>query len=188
VIGNIGDRDTRLMNQFDFNLYGDPTVTIQDQDTSNICQTLNDALENYNLSFVNGGDELWFCQKTCSAPLGGGDAAQSGDITNYQSSFFYTQVTGPGVITFYWKVSSEQNFDYLRFSDNGIQKYSISGNVDWQKKTYNVPGGVHTLKWSYEKDWCWFNNMDCGWVDLITYSTSPRRAMPWAYLLLLLDN
>lgn len=180
--------NTRLMNQFGFNLYGDPTVAIDDEDTSNICQTLNDALGNYSLSFDNGGDALWFCQNNYSAPLGGGDAAQSGDITNNQSSFFYTQVTGPGVITFYWKVSSESGYDYLRFSDNGIQKYSISGEVDWQEKTYNVPGGVHTLKWSYEKAWGWFNNMDCGWVDYITYSASPHRAMPWAYLLLLLDN
>jgi len=187
-IADIGDRDTRLMNQFDFNLYGDPTVAIDDQDTSNICQTLNDALGNYSLSFVNGGDALWFCQKTYSAPLGGGDAAQSGDITDNQSSSFYTQVTGPGVITFYWKVSSESSFDYLRFSDNGIHKYGISGEVDWQNKTYNVPGGVHTLKWSYEKDISVYNSMDCGWVDYVTYSASPHRAMPGVYLLLLFDK
>lgn len=190
VIADIGTRDTRLMNQFDFNLYGDPTVAIDDEDTSNICQTLNDALGNYSLSFVNGGDALWFCQKTYSEPtVGGGDAAQSGDITNDQESFFYTQVTGPGVITFYWKVSSETNYDHLRFSDNGVSKFSISGNVDWHKKTYNVPGGNHTLKWFYEKDWIFYSNMDCGWVDYVIYSAGwPHRAMPWTYLLLLLDN
>jgi len=188
VIADIGTRNTRLMNQFDFNLYGDPTVAIDDQDTSSICQTLNDALGNYSLSFVNEGDALWFCQKTYSAPIGGGDAAQSGDITNYQSSSFYTQVTGPGVLTFYWKVSSESGFDYLRFLDSGVRKYSISGEVDWQKKSYNVPGGVHTLKWSYEKDISIYNGMDCGWVDYVTYSTSPHRAMPWVYLLILLDK
>ena len=188
VIADIGLRDTRLMNQFDFNLYGDPTVAIDDQDTSSICQTLNDALGNYSLSFVNEGDALWFCQKTYSAPIGGGDAAQSGDITNYQSSSFYTQVTGPGVLTFYWKVSSESGFDYLRFLDSGVQKYSISGEVDWEKKSYNVPGGVHILKWSYEKDISIYGGMDCGWVDYVTYSALPHRAMPWVYLLLLLDK
>ena len=174
------------MTQFDFNLYGDPTVGINSQDNSSICQTLNDALGNDQLSFSDAGNAFWFCQKNYSAPLGGGDAAQSGDITNNESSSFYTQVSGPGVVTFYWRVSSESGFDYLRFFDNNDEKKKISGNVDWQEVNYNVSSGNHTLKWSYTKDLSIYDGMDCGWVDYITFTSSTRiKVMPCLYPLLL---
>ncbi len=189
VIDDIGSRDTRLMNQFDFNLYGDPTVTLADQDTGTICHCLNDALGNYNLTFETEGDALWFCQQTSSAPLGGNDAAQSGDITNNEASSLYTEVKGPGELHFYWAVSSEENWDYLKFFDNGVQKAAISGEVVWEGKTYNVARGTHTLKWSYTKDSTLFEGMDCGWVDYITYEqTEPDFVVtPWLQLLLLSD-
>lgn len=185
VIADIGDRNTRLMNQYDFNLYGDPTVSVDDQDTTSICQTLNDALGNYSLSFVNEGDAFWFCQKNYYHA--GIDAAQSGDITDNQSSSFQTQVRGPGVLSFYWKVSSEANFDELRFIDNGEEKYDISGEVDWTRVTYDVPCGVHTLQWAYVKDYVWYSGMDCGWVDLVSFSASSGGCPSVPYLPLLLD-
>ena len=185
VISNIAT-STRLMNQFDFNLYGDPTVDINDQDDDSTCQTLNDALGNHALSFSDAGNAFWFCQQDYSAPLGGGDAAQSGDITNNESSSFFTQVSGPGVVTFYWSVSSESNYDYLRFYDNNVEKKKISGDVDWQKVSYNVSSGNHTLKWSYTKDGSLYADMDCGWIDYITFSSSTIvNVMPFLYPLLL---
>jgi len=192
VISDIGTRNTRLMNQYDFNLYGDPSLKINDQDSIAVCQTLNEALDNNSLSFVNEGDAHWFChtKKVILPPPYSGilylDDAQSGDITEGESSTFYTVVKGPGVLEFQWRVWSEQNWDYLRFYDNGVKKYEISGDVAWHKKTYDVPDGTHTLKWSYEKDsTCCFDGEDCGWVDLVTYSRG--KAMPWLYLLLLDD-
>ena len=34
-------------------------------------------------------------------------------------------------ISFYWKVSSEQNADYLQFLDDDDVKYEISGEQEW---------------------------------------------------------
>ena len=41
-------------------------------------------------------------------------------------------VEGSGTIYFYWKVSLEQNADYLKLYLDGVYKDQISGEVDWQ--------------------------------------------------------
>ena len=92
----------------------------------------------------------------------------------------------PELLQFYWRVSSESGFDYLRFFDNNDEKKKISGNVDWQEVNYNVSSGNHTLKWSYTKDLSIYDGMDCGWVDYITFTPSTRvNVMPCLYPLLL---
>ena len=74
-------------------------------------------------------------------------------------------------LTFYWKVSSEQSFDYLQFYIDGVLKDQISGVVDWQQKSYNITGtGSHTLKWRYVKDSSDSSGSDCGWVDWLQYT------------------
>ena len=134
--------------------------------------TLNEALDNLNLSFTLGGDGNWFPETTTS--YYGGSAAQSGVIANNQSSWLQTTVVGPGNLSFYWKVSSELNYDFLEFYINGVrQPGSISGNVDWQQKIFPISTGSHTLKWVYVKDQYVFDGSDCGWVDKVVY-TGPR--------------
>jgi len=67
-------------------------------------------------------------------------------------------------VSFFWKVSSESS-DYLRFYiDDQLQDY-ISGEVDWEKKSYSLSAGTRTLKWVYEKDSEDYEGDDCGWVD-----------------------
>ena len=79
-------------------------------------------------------------------------------------------------MTFYWKVSSESGDDYLQFYIDGTLKDQISGEVDWQKKTYTVTGsGGHALRWRYVKDHIGSAGSDCGWVDFVQWTgRSPR--------------
>ena len=51
-----------------------------------------------------------------------------------------------GSFKFYWKVSCEQNDDYLQFYVDGVLKDQISGEVDWQKKTYTVTGSEAAMR------------------------------------------
>jgi hypothetical protein len=93
-------------------------------------------------------------------------------------------VDGQETLTFYWKVSCEQNDDYLQFYVDGVLKdqtcgepvESISGEVGWQKKTYTVTGsGGHALKWRYVKDYSGSAGQDRGWVDFVQWTgRSPR--------------
>ena len=73
-------------------------------------------------------------------------------------------VTGPGLLTFWWKVSSESNYDFLTFSIDTDEQAQISGEVDWQMQVYGLSPGLHTLLWDYSKDPDTSMGMDAGWV------------------------
>jgi hypothetical protein len=61
-------------------------------------------------------------------------------------------VQGAGTVSFFWRGSSEEDFDYLEFYVDGVRKDRISGSVDWQLKSYSVTGtGTHSLLWQYTK-------------------------------------
>jgi len=122
-----------------------------------------EAVDYPGLTFTLSGTGSWYSQTTTT--YYGGDAAQSPVITHSQSSSMETAITGKTTVKFYWKVSSETNYDYLRFYIDGVLKNSISGTVNWAQKTYTVTSGAHTLKWTYVKDASASSGSDCGWVD-----------------------
>ncbi len=104
---------------------------------------------------------------------------RSGSLTNNQVSWLQTEVTGPGSLSFYLRVSSEANYDYLRFYvDDVEQSGSISGNVGWQEKTFSIQSGSHTLKWAYTKDVSISSGSDRGWLDKVEFSQIQKAATP----------
>ena len=110
--------------------------------------------------FTTGGDANWTKQADGSW--------KSGKITDNQSTWIETTVSGPGSFTFDWKVSSEANYDELRFfvtSESVMPVQSISGERDWQ--TYGsgeFPSGKITVQWEYRKDSSQSAGDDCGWI------------------------
>jgi len=137
--------------------------------------TLNEALDNTKLSFSTGGNANWYGQRTTS--YYGGSAAQSGAIVDTQSSQLVTTVTGPGILSFYWKVSSEKApagefYDFLGVWIGSTLKGYIDGEVDWTKVTLAIPAGIHTVTWKYTKDLYDSSGSDCGWVDKVVYTRS----------------
>jgi len=80
-------------------------------------------------------------------------------------------------------VSSETGFDYLEFHINGVlQSGRISGNEDWQQKSYTLPGGTHTLRWRYTKDASITTGTDAGWVDQVVWTPSASAYAAWQAL------
>jgi hypothetical protein len=71
-------------------------------------------------------------------------------------------------LSFWWKVSSETNYDFLRFYINGSLKANISGEVDWQQQSFALPAGKQTVTWTYYKDVSMSRGMDAAWVDQVT--------------------
>ncbi len=80
-------------------------------------------------------------------------------------------------ISFYWKVSSASG-DYLKFYIDGQYQTQITGEVDWQKKSYPLTAGSRTLKWVYSKDSTGYAGEDCGWVDGLTVGTTSFVGQP----------
>ncbi len=100
----------------------------------------------------------------------GGDAAQSGNISREQESWLQTTVNGAGTMSFFWKVSSEIDFDFLKFYIDGSLQDRISGSVDWHKMTYEITDSdLHTLEWRYIKDVGTDSGSDCGCVDKVEW-------------------
>ncbi len=131
--------------------------------TDPVADPIAEAVDYPSLTFTMSGTGSWYYQTTTT--YYGGDAAQSPDIADSQTSTMQTTISGKTSVKFYWKVSSEANYDYLKFYIDGVEQAMIAGTVDWTQKTYTVTSGTHTLKWSYIKDTYVSSGSDCGWVD-----------------------
>jgi len=152
---------------------GDDSAWVDQVEWSGSGQTpsggpLAEALDT-SLNFVTGGEAEWFSQMVVS--FFDGDAAQSGIISDNQESMLQTTIDGEGMLSFYWKVSSEIGYDFLEFYIDGELQDRISGTQDWQQMIYIVTEpGPHTLEWRYVKDWSDSVGGDAGWVDQVEWS------------------
>jgi len=135
--------------------------------TAASANSLGEAVDAPSLTWTMGGNANWFPEN--SVYYYDNDAAESGDIDNSQTSSFQTTVTGPGTISFWWKVSSESRYDYLRFYLDGVQQTRISGEVDWRQQSYSLTAGTHSLEWRYTKNSATSRGSDCGWVDKVEF-------------------
>jgi len=125
------------------------------------------------------GDGGYQWSKDSSYSYYGGSSACSGSPTENKKTSMEVVVNGAGPMSFYWKVSSEPGGDYLEFYIDGVLKDSISGNVDWQQKSYTLTGtGSHSLVWIYSKDSSGSSGSDCGWVDYLRVPCSPPYTPP----------
>lgn len=117
--------------------------------------------------FNFGGNVPWELDENES--YNGGFSAVSGDIGDSQSSTMILEVEDAqaGEFSFYRKVSSEANWDFLRFYIDGSERESWSGEEDWAKATFTISEGNHEFKWTYDKDSNTTHGSDQGWVDEI---------------------
>jgi hypothetical protein len=133
--------------------------------------TLAEAVDAPGLTWSTGGNSVWLGQATVTHD--GTDAAQSGIVGNGQLSWIETSVTGPGTLSFWWRVSSEPAFDYLAFLIDGVpQGSTLSGESGWQQRTVSVAVGTHALRWAYGKDDLGAEGQDRAWLDQVSWTPS----------------
>ncbi|MBK8093927.1 MAG: S8 family serine peptidase [Verrucomicrobiaceae bacterium] len=145
---------------------GTGTVTIE---VGTVAQGLAEVLDAPTRTFATTGDKTWLPQWLYARD--GEDAARSGPVDHEESCEMSTEVTGPCKVTFYWGVSSEEDYDFLRFYIDGVETDSISGEVGWTRKGFLIPAGTHLLKWSYSKDEATASGLDSGFVDTFEVHT-----------------
>jgi len=113
---------------------------------------------------------------------GGTYAAKSGNITHLQQSileFDYQLEYELNTISFWRKVSCEQDFDYLRFYINdenniGGENQQWTGEQDWALETYELAKlQAYNFKWVYEKDFSGSYGDDSAWIDDIRIYFDP---------------
>lgn len=107
-------------------------------------------------------------------------ASKAGAISHNQSSSLSLtlNILAPGEISFFSKVSSEANYDYLRFFIDGTQMEQWSGELGWARHSYPVQAGQHSFTWSYVKDQGVVSGSDTAWLDHINFP--PHNAPPTA--------
>jgi len=98
-------------------------------------------------------------------------SVRSGSIGGNENSELNisVNVTSSDNISFYYKVSSEGSYDYLRFYIDSSEMEAWSGEVGWNQGSYPVTSGEHTFRWVYEKDGSVDSGSDAAWIDYILF-------------------
>ena len=128
------------------------------------------------------GNNLTFTSATSNYPwatsfVDGEPVAKSGNVgaNNSTSTMqLVLQMQAGEQLRFRWKVSSEQNYDYLKFYVNNTQYgSSLSGETNWLTVTYTASSaGTYTFQWRFIKDEYVGDFDDCGYVDDVEYLRS----------------
>ena len=123
--------------------------------------------------YSTGGAAVWAIDGAVSRT--GSYSVRSGTIGDGAASWLQMQAECmPGNIVFFRKVSSEADWDYLRFYIDGEEKAAWSGELDWAEVSFPVAAGIHTFKWEYSKDSdCCAEGNDAAWVDDILLPMPP---------------
>lgn len=131
----------------------------------------------------------WYGQKeifySTQEPRGAARAAKN--MRQGDRAEMTTLVQGPAPISFFWKVDSEERRDpgtdvilarnYMAFYVDDQRVARISGDVDWNQMTFNLPESrQYKLTWAYVKELDSSGGADTGWVDQITRS-APNLVM-----------
>ncbi len=155
---------------FDFELFANNNYYISDSFFLTVGLNIEDFetgdFTSYSWQFA--GDADWMID---SDSYEGQFCAKSGDIGNSSSSSLIIEldVVADGEISFWKKVSSEANYDFLKFYiDNALQE-QWSGESGWSEEVFSVSANTHTFEWKYQKDSYVSGGEDCGWIDYIIF-------------------
>ena len=96
--------------------------------------------------------------------------ARAGEINDDMNSTLRLNVECvSGNITFYCKVSSETDCDFLNFYIDGIRQDKWSGEKHWARVSFPVEQGTRIFEWNYSKDSSIASGSDTAWIDDIVF-------------------
>jgi len=99
----------------------------------------------------------------------GYNSSGNNDIGNNQESWIKTSnnisVDRDSIMYFYWKVSSQNDYDFLSFYLNDLVVSRIDGKMGWRKEKFYLPVDNYSIKWKYRKDSDTSTGLDAGWID-----------------------
>jgi len=163
--------------------------------------THQDAQNFLNASYLNlksTGDSSWYVDDATRL--------RAGLVRSMGSSSLVLQIIGPGIVSFDWTVSCEENpeystpgaqyegdiYDAIRlFLDNvqvnsGDEPVFLSGPAEDDPTglkgpvsvQFTVPAGSHTVEWRYQKDPYADHHQDTGFLDSMTWTPDPAAGYP----------
>ena len=121
--------------------------------------------------WLAGGNTAWNISSI--NPYEGSFCALSGVISDQQSSQLavtYTSAMADS-ISFYYRTSTELDYDFLNFYIDNTLQGQWSGVNDWSRVSFPVAPGTHTYKWVYVKDEFSGGGSDQAGLDFIVFPT-----------------
>jgi internalin A len=124
-----------------------------------------------NLVWQTGGNAPWFGQTNVSQ--NGTAAAQSGAVAENEESWLETMVTGPGILTFWWRMDAESWGSQVWFSTSRGGGLFLEGPSGWRRESVSIPAGECVLHWSYLNFGMGSPSNAC-WLDEVSFvATTP---------------
>jgi len=145
------------------------------KDFEKLLGTLAENFENgtlENLSWTNDAETPWYVDN--SESYEGNYSLRSGNIGDDQSTEISISIENFNEqnVSFYYKVSSEEYWDYFSFYIDGTQMLQADGKTGWRYAEFSIPTGTHTYTWAYNKDISSESGSDCVWIDNIVFPCS----------------
>ena len=81
------------------------------------------------------------------------------------ASYAERSIAGPALVSFWWRASSEKDYDLFSYSIDGVVQESISGDGVWLRRSLTLGAGRHAVRWTYRKDDADKNFEDAGYLD-----------------------
>ncbi|MDP4223675.1 MAG: C25 family cysteine peptidase [Bacteroidota bacterium] len=113
---------------------------------------------------------------TSGSSIDGSLSARSGAIGHNGSTVLMIRTFYPkdDSVKFWYRVSSEPNYDYFTFKLNNFEKVRKSGETGWAQLAFKVPAGLNVMQWTYKKDNSVSQGGDGAWIDLIDFSATAK--------------
>ena len=138
--------------------------------------SLAQAVDSAGGFLFSSGGSAPFVINASGDSIAGNNRAQSGRLEDGEESWMEVAVDGPDYLGFWWKVSSEEGYDFLSLFVDGELRRSLSGNRGWEYRVIAIPPGRHTVRWAYSKDSSELDGADRGWVDSLQLAS---RSVPF---------
>ena len=133
--------------------------------------SLADAVDSEGGFELRSGGASPFVRRVSADSINGGDRVRSGVISHGNESWLEVEVEGPDYLGFWWKVSSETDYDFFRLMVADELRGEISGVTSWEYVVLAIPPGTHKVRWIYSKDQDTSEGLDRGMVDFIQLSS-----------------
>jgi len=155
-------------------------------------------LNSSHLKLTSTGDSSWYLDEA--------NKLRAGLVRSMGSSSLMLDIIGPGVVSFDWTVSCEENpeystpgaqyegqiYDAIRLYMDDVQVVSgnepvfLSGPAEDDPLGLNgpasvqlsVPAGPHRIEWRYQKDPYADHHQDTGFLDSMTWTPDPAAGYP----------
>lgn len=157
--------DLSMVNLYYHTIYGD----VHKIDTLPILVgALSDGFESGDLTHLDWTVNNYAWEVTSESAHSGDFSARSArNLPHNQRSRMEISLstTENSTLSYYRKVSTEENYDFFYLYLDNVKKEEVSGDEDWTLVSLDVPAGNHRIIFSYDKDYSTTGGHDCVYLD-----------------------